>query len=137
MNDHKLFYLPYDSLYKYIVQRNHVEWERYKPANEYDNAIKDLKTHLNDMNNTFRKVKNEVKTNNLKNYFKYNSKYDFNFIKNDLNVKTLDYQNQYYRYSMNDIEKEEKIFKDIEIIFDEIIAYFKKYEGQISRVSFR
>ena len=38
MNNNKTFYLPYNSLYSYIVQRNHVEWERYKPANEYHDA---------------------------------------------------------------------------------------------------
>jgi len=79
MNNNKKFYVPYNSLYSFIAQRNHVEWERYKPANQYHVVIRSLKSHFEEMNRTFRDVKKEVKANNLKAYFEFNDKYNFGF----------------------------------------------------------
>ena len=133
MNNNKPFYVPYNSLYSFIAQRNHVEWERYKPANEYHNAIRSLKPHFDEMNRTFRDVKKEVKANNLKAHFEFNDKYNFGFKK-----KSNELKKQNNHYYMSDIEKEEESFKEIKIKFNEINDYFKKYEKQIShRISFR
>ena len=81
MNNHKLFYMPYYSLYSYIVQRNHVEWERYKLANKYHDVIRSLKSHFEEMNRIFKDVKKKVKASNLRAYFKFNDKYNFGFKK--------------------------------------------------------
>ena len=52
----------YKSLYHYIVQKNH-SCEKWKPANQYLNALRDLKSHFEEMESTMNKTEIYIRTN--------------------------------------------------------------------------
>jgi xylose isomerase len=122
-------YLPFKSLYGFIVQRNHVDYERYKPAKKYNDAIRTLNSHFVEMQSTYDKIENELKSDNLKNYFEVKCKYNFRFINKIESDQLI--------FNSSDIEKEKKHFQEIVKKFNEIKGYFKNYEKHISiRISY-